>query len=126
MATKKFKSLPKKSQEAAFAQMDKDGTRRSKGGKSSGVSVRKLKKQSEGIVAVKLPKYDATRISVANTLSASLKQYNASSPKEKEVLRNMVKADKARLKKEGMSSYYPGATKSRNDFLRLTKKRRKK
>ncbi len=44
MATKKFKSLPKKSQKAAFAEMDKDGTRRSKG-----VSVKKLKKIEERV-----------------------------------------------------------------------------
>lgn len=36
MATKKFKALPKDSQRAAFAQMDKDGTRRA-GGRSASV-----------------------------------------------------------------------------------------
>jgi hypothetical protein len=36
MATKKFKKLPKDSQRAAFAQMDKDGTRQDRGGKGGG------------------------------------------------------------------------------------------
>ena len=130
MATKKFKKLPKDSQRAAFAQMDEDGTRQNKGGKSGGgaVAVRTLKKQSEGIVAVKLPKYDAANVSAANTVYESIKVYNAASPEQKKVLRDQVKADKARLKKEGMSAYYPGATRARNDFLRLTKpsKTRKK
>lgn len=43
MATKKFKKLPKDAQRAAFAQMDKDGTRESGGGK----------KLSRGTLAVK-------------------------------------------------------------------------
>lgn len=38
MATKKFKKLPKDSQRAAFAQMDKDGTRNDRGNARGGGS----------------------------------------------------------------------------------------
>ena len=51
MATKKFKKLPKDSQRAAFAQMDEDGTRQNRGGKSGGGVVAKTLKPS----AKKLP-----------------------------------------------------------------------
>lgn len=36
MATKKFKSLPKDAKRAAFAQMDKDGTRENRHGRNGG------------------------------------------------------------------------------------------
>lgn len=60
MATKKFKKLPKDSQRAAFAQMDDDGTRQGKGGKSGGgVPVKTLKASGKKLKHIKTPEQRA-------------------------------------------------------------------
>lgn len=78
MATKKFKKLPKDSQRAAFAQMDKDGTRNDRGNARGGgsIAVKTLSKNK-----TKLP--HITSGEQMAVLDRSLFSYEKGSPNDK-------------------------------------------
>lgn len=80
MATKKFKKLPKDAQRAAFAQMDKDGTRESGGGKKLGggsIAVKTLNPSSAKFPHIKSGEQSAM-------LSKSLRHFERAVKTERE------------------------------------------
>lgn len=124
MATKKFKKLPKDSQRAAFAQMDEDGTRQGRGGKGGGgIAIKTLKKHSEGLSAVRLPK-DSKHIA-EGLLQRSLNEYNAASPAEKTRLRKIVSDKRNEVKGLGLAGEFKTSLNAANRFLIKTKSRKK-
>ena len=60
MATKKFKDLPKDAKRAAFAQMDKDGTRENRQGKNAGgIPVKSLGRSKNKLPHIKTEEQQA-------------------------------------------------------------------
>jgi|JI10StandDraft_1071094.scaffolds.fasta_scaffold425553_2 hypothetical protein len=122
MATKKFKKLPKDSQRAAFAQMDEDGTRQKGNGKGGGVGVKALKRQSEGLVAVRLK--GADKHTANGILYRSLDEYNVASPADKAKLRKVVSDKRKEVKGLGIAGEFKTSLNAANRFLSATKKRK--
>lgn len=84
MATKKFKKLPKDAQRAAFAEMDKDGTRQNRGGKSGGgVAAKTLKPSAKRLPHLKTPESKAL-------FDKSVARFDKATPLEKSKMRQAL------------------------------------